>query len=78
MIDFNVLKVGDWVKVEYTTGKEFKGGTIEGKITEIWLEGNLQGQVDNGWCFHKQDNLIKHIPKELTQEGILELLTPHP
>ena len=61
------IQLGDYVKVEYTTGIQFKGGTIKGKITELWdntVGGNLQGRVENGWCFHDNDIIIEHIPKD--------------
>lgn len=38
MIDFNKFQVGDYVKVKYTTGERFKGGTIKGKITKLLLD----------------------------------------
>ena len=69
MIDFTGLEVGDYVEVEYTEGDRMKGGQIRGTVTRIWRpedtenerrKGFWQGQVNNGWCFHRWDNLLKH------------------
>lgn len=67
MIDFTTLSVGDRVKVRYTTGERMKGSTIEGEITRIWRPEDScaqmwQGQVNNGWCFHDDDDLLIHEP----------------
>ena len=58
-----VVNLGDYVKVRYTTGKRFKGGIIAGKITELWSlekDNHLQGRVENGWCFHDHDKILSH------------------
>ena len=58
-----IIKLKDYVEVRYTTGKRFKGGTIKGKITELWnYEKNncLQGRVKSGWCFHDFDEILLH------------------
>ncbi|MFH2029128.1 MAG: hypothetical protein ABIJ40_00700 [Bacteroidota bacterium] len=58
-----VVCLGDYVKVRYTTGTWSKGGTIEGKITELWSiekDNHLQGRVENGWCFHDHDEILLH------------------
>ena len=52
------IKIGDTVRVRYTTGTWSRGGTIGGKITELWDDGYLQGRVDSGWCFHDHDQII--------------------
>lgn len=55
------LSLGDFVKVQYTTGREHKGATIEGKIIELWspeLDGFHQARVESGWCFHDYDRII--------------------
>ena len=54
------LNVGDYVKVQYTTGH--KGGTIKGEITKLWEE-HKQGQVNNGWCFHDHDLILEYKSK---------------
>ena len=57
------LRLGDHVKVRYTTGRRMKGGTIEGEITELWspeLDNHLQARVDSGWCFHDHDEIVTH------------------
>lgn len=59
------LRIGDKVKVEYTTGTWSKGGTIEGVITELWspeFDNHLQARVDGAWCFHDHDKVIAHNP----------------
>lgn len=57
------IHIGDYVKVMYTTGKEFKGGTIKGKVVELWDDKVLQAQVESGWCFHNHDRIIEHEKK---------------
>lgn len=59
------IKLGDYVEVEFTTGARFKGGRIKGKITELWSDGHLQARVESGWCFHDNDNILDHKPKEV-------------
>jgi hypothetical protein len=54
------IKLGDYLKVEYTTGKEFKGSTIKGTVTELWGNGLLQGRLSCGWCFHDHDKILEH------------------
>ncbi len=59
------IKLGDFVKVKYTSGNQFKGATIKGKIIELWTpeidNGHLQARVSNGWCFHNNDEILEHI-----------------
>lgn len=57
-----IINLNDFVKVEYTTGTRMKGGTIEGRVTELWgpESGHLQARVDSGWCFHDHDRILKH------------------
>ena len=61
------IKLGDFVKVRYTTGKNFKDGTVEGKTTKLWSPDNgdshLQARVENGWCFHDDDEILEHKPQ---------------
>ncbi len=69
MIDFTQLKVGDYVCVEYTSGRRMKGGQIHGILTKLWTPdehgaGGWQGQINDGWCFHVQDLLLEHKLKE--------------
>jgi hypothetical protein len=62
------INVGDHVEVKYTTGKRFKGAILKGTVTKLWGldDDNLphigfkQGQIDNGWCFHDHDVILKH------------------
>jgi len=54
------IHLNDYVVVEYTTGKEFKGGTIRGKVIELWNDRLLQARVESGWCFHDYDRIIEH------------------
>jgi len=54
------VNVGDYVKVKYTTGTRPKGGTVEGSITRLWDNKYPQVQIDNRWCFHNQDIILKH------------------
>jgi len=56
------LCLGDRVVVKYRCG-----GTIEGKIIELWskeLDNHLQARIDSGWCFHDHDEIRKHIKIE--------------
>ena len=71
MINFNTLKVGDYVKVEFTEGTWSKGGTIKGTLTKLWNDDkHIQGQVDNAWCFHQCDNLIEHKPNSTPEREV--------
>lgn len=58
------IKLGDYMEIKYTTGRETKGGTIKGKVTELWSpeisNGHLQARLDCGWCFHDHDLVLKH------------------
>lgn len=58
------IKLGDFMKVEYTTGERMKGGTIKGKVVELWSpelsNGHLQARLDCGWCFHNHDKILQH------------------
>ena len=56
------VKLGDFVRVKYMDGDSMKGGTIQGKIVELWDEGLIQGRVESGWCFHDKDNILQHVP----------------
>jgi hypothetical protein len=53
----SIIYVGDYVKVRYTTGKEMKNGILTGIVTKVWP---TQAQVNNGWCFHTNDELLEH------------------
>ena len=57
-----LIKLGDKLKVKYTSGDKFKGATIKGDVIELWdpeLGSNcLQGRLSNGWCFHDNDEII--------------------
>jgi hypothetical protein len=59
-----LIKLGDNLKVRYTSGDKFTGATIEGSVTELWSPESgsnvLQGRLSNGWCFHDNDEIIKH------------------
>jgi hypothetical protein len=55
-----IVHVGDFVKVRYETGCEFKGGTIQGEVIELLNAPLIQGQVESGWCFHDHDTIIEH------------------
>lgn len=57
------VRIGDCLRVRYTTGQRMKGGTIEGKIVELWSlekDNHLQGRLSCGWCFHDQDEILMH------------------
>lgn len=59
------IHLGDYMKVQYTTGKEFKGATIKGTVTELWSmekDNHLQARLSCGWCFHDHDRIIEHKP----------------
>jgi len=55
------IRRGDRIKVRYTTGERFKGGTIQGPVTELW---DAQLQVKSGWCCHPKDELLEYAPAE--------------
>ena len=61
-----IVSLGDYMKVQYTTGDRMKGGQIEGKVVELWSselsEGHLQGRLSCGWCFHDYDRILEHTP----------------
>ena len=53
----------DRLKVRYTRGERFRGGTIEGTVIELWsldLDNHLQVRLSNGWCFHDYDEILAH------------------
>jgi len=57
------VKLGDKLKVKYTTGTRMRGGTIEGAVIELWsmeTDNHLQGRLSCGWCFHDCDEIISH------------------
>lgn len=54
------LKLGDFVRVEYTKGRNFKGAQIWGTVTKLWPAPGPQVQVNNGWCFHEGDLIVEH------------------
>ena len=56
------IRLGDYVVVEYTTGEQFRGGRIRGKVVELWDGEHLQGRVESGWCFHDEDRILVHKP----------------
>ena len=61
MINFNRLSVNDYVKVQLTDGNSSNGYIIEGTITKLWNDKEyIQAQINYGWCFHQEDNLIEH------------------
>ena len=53
-----IIHVGDSVKVRYSTGRQ---GTVTGIVTKVWP---FQAQVNNGWCFHDNDELLEHSQRE--------------
>ena len=59
-----LVKLGDYMEIEYTSGKETKGGRIKGEVIELWdaenHNGHLQGRLSCGWCFHNGDCVITH------------------
>lgn len=58
------VKIGDYVRVRYETGKRMKGCEIWGVITNLWSpemgDDHLLVQVNNGWCFHNHDTILEH------------------
>lgn len=63
------VKLGDYLKVEYTTGHSMKGATIQGEVTELWspeLDDHLQGRLSCGWCFHDHDEILEF--REMEEE----------
>lgn len=65
MIEFQALKVGDYVHVEYDSGDRMDGCRVRGTLTRVWTPeehgaGKWQGQVNKGWCFHETDRLLEH------------------
>ena len=57
------MDVGDYVEVQYSNGKKFKGAILKGNITKLWDAPRKQGEVNNGWCFHDHDRILKHNKK---------------
>lgn len=55
MINWEELKVGDKVKIRYTSKGQFCGGTIEGKITELILGETSEERNKKG---HEKDKYI--------------------
>ncbi len=58
-----LIKLGDKLKVKYTSGDHFKGTTIVGEVIELWskeMDSHLQGRLSSGWCFHDNDEIISH------------------
>jgi hypothetical protein len=56
------IKLGDFMKVRYSSGRRMKGALIEGTVTELWDKGHVQARLSCGWCFHDNDEIIEHIP----------------
>ena len=63
------IEIGDYVEVQYTSGRKFKNAIIKGKIVELWDDNFKQAQLSNGWCFHNEDRILTYIPKEI-KEGM--------
>ena len=66
-----IIRLGDYVKVEYTSGKRFKGGQIKGCVTRLYSlmhgDNRKQAQLESGWCFHEGDKIIEH--REALKQG---------
>lgn len=63
------VKLGDYLKVKYTTGHDMKGATIQGEVVELWsleLDKHLQGRLSCGWCFHDHDEILEF--REIKEE----------
>ena len=55
------IKLGDTVKVNYSSG-----GSVGGEIIELWSpveDGHYQARVKSGWCFHDNDEIVEHVKK---------------
>ena len=64
-----IVKLGDYVEVEYKSG-----GSVKGEIIELWgleEDDHLQGRVSVGWCFHDYDTITKH---ESAAEEVPEII----
>lgn len=59
------LQIGDHVKVRYKDGH----GYLEGKITKLWPEHG-QAQVNDGWCFHPDDDILIHERSDISLEPL--------
>ena len=63
-----VIRLGDYIEVEYTTGDRMKGGILRGNVTELWSPEtgakHLQARINNGWCFHNHDRILVHNKEE--------------
>lgn len=53
------IRLGDHLKVRYTSGERMLGATIEGDVVELW-ESPLQARLSCGWCFHDHDEIIEY------------------
>ena len=68
-----IVRLGDYIKAEYTSGKRMKGGQIKGNVTKMWSlshgDNCKQVQLDKGWCFHEGDKIIEHKPVNKEQDN---------
>ena len=59
-----IVRLGDYVKVKYTSKGRFEGARIKGHITQLFslLHGDncKQAQLDDGWCFHEGDKILEY------------------
>jgi hypothetical protein len=62
------LEIGDYVKVKFHTDGHLDGGRIEGKIKEIYPH-IPQVKLENGWCFHPNDEILIHKAKTETEQA---------
>jgi hypothetical protein len=61
------LEIGDYVEVKLTG--RFSGTILKGTITKLWDTAGddlphapkKQAQINGGWCFHEEDEIIQHV-----------------
>jgi len=66
------MDVGDYVEVQYSNGKKFKGAILKGNITKLWDAPRKQGEVNNGWCFHDHDQVLHNKKAVLGKGGVMD------
>lgn len=57
------IHLDDYMEVRYTKGTQFKGRIIKGKVTHLCSienDNHLQAQLNHGWCFHDNDEILVH------------------
>jgi len=64
------IKLGDRLRVRYTSGERMKGSIIEGAVVKLWDEHHppghfKQGLLSCGWAFHDWDEIVSITSREV-------------